>query len=150
MTGSDREARIARLAAAAAARRNAAESRARRALIKLENSSQPISFVTVARTAAVSTSFLYQHTELRRDIEKNRTSVASRGRPDREAASTASLRTKLQVALCRNRELVEEVVVLRAENEALRSRVLELHSGPTIRTTAEPIRAPSAPDPPHG
>lgn len=126
MTGSDREARIARLTAAAAARRNAAESRARRALIKLENSSQSITFVTVARTAAVSTSFLYQHTELRRSIEKHRTSVSTRRRPDREAASAASLRTKLQVALCRNRELMEEVTVLRAENAALRSRVLEL------------------------
>lgn len=80
MTASDRQARTARLVAAASARSNVAEFRARRALIKLENSSQPITFVTVARTAAVSTSFLYQHTELRRTIDRHRTSVSTRRR----------------------------------------------------------------------
>lgn len=126
MTTSDRAARIARLTAAAAARRSDAESRARRAIIKLENVNTPITFVAVARAASVSTSFLYQHPELRGTIEKHRTLLPTRRRPDREAASTASLRTKLEVALQRNRELTEEVAVLRAENQTLRSHVLEL------------------------
>lgn len=126
VTTSDRTARIARLTAAAAARRSDAESRARRALIKLGNANTPITFVAVARTASVSTSFLYQHRELRGTIEKHRTLVPARRRPDREAASAASLRTKLEVALARNRELAEELAVLRAENQTLRSRVLEL------------------------
>lgn len=126
MTATDRTERIARLTEAASARRTAAESRTRRALIKLENAGEPITFASVARAAAVSTSFLYQHTELRGVIEKHRTSVVSRRRPDAEAASAASLRTKLQMALQRNRELAEEIVVLRAENTALLGRVLEL------------------------
>lgn len=126
MTTSDRAARIARLTAAAATRRSDAESRARRAIIKLENANTPITFVAVARAASVSTSFLYQHPELRGTIEKHRTLVPSRRRPDKETASAASLRTKLEVALHRNRDLAEEVAVLRAENQTLRSRVLEL------------------------
>ncbi|MBN7535248.1 hypothetical protein I3U85_13710 [Mycobacteroides abscessus subsp. abscessus] len=126
MTASDRQARIARLATAASDRRAAAESRARRAIIKLENSREPITFVAVARAGRISTSFLYRHTELRRTIEEHRTRVATHRRSDVESASTASLRTKLEVALGRNRELAVEVAVLRTENQTLRSRILEL------------------------
>jgi hypothetical protein len=35
------------------------------------------------------------------------------------------------VALQRNRDLIEEISVLRTESEALRSRLLQQHSGPT-------------------
>ena len=126
MSDSDRDARIERLAAAAAARRTDAETRTRRALMKLDNSGQAVSFVAVARLAGVSTSFLYQHDQLRRDIETRRTTRRPSMRPDTETASAASLRIKLQVALQRNRDLTEQVVVLRTENEALRSRLLEL------------------------
>lgn len=128
MTTHDRDHRTARLAAAAATRTADATARARRAITRLNATKQPITFVSVARTAGVSTSFLYQHPELRREI------CESRGRPvDQSPAPSAgsatveSLRAKLQVALQRNRELVEEVAVLRAENEVLRSHVLELN-----------------------
>lgn len=135
MTAFDREVRLARLAAASATRRAETESRARRAIMRLENAGEPVTFVAVARTGAVSTSFLYQHRELRRIIEKHRSSIRSRHRPDVESASAASLRTKLKVALQRNRELVEEITALRTENEALRSRVLELgHSRGSAQT----------------
>ncbi|WP_078325633.1 DUF6262 family protein [Mycobacteroides salmoniphilum] len=135
MTASDRKARLARLSAASAARRAETESRARRAIMRLENAGEAVTFVAVARTGAVSTSFLYQHRELRSIIERDRSSIRSRHRPDVESASAASLRTKLQVALQRNRDLVEEIAVLRTENEALRSRVLELgHSRSSTRT----------------
>ncbi len=103
--------------------------------MRLENAGEAVTFVAVARTGAVSTSFLYQHRELRSIIERDRSSIRSRHRPDVESASAASLRTKLQVALQRNRDLVEEIAVLRTENEALRSRVLELgHSRSSTRT----------------
>jgi hypothetical protein len=64
MTADDRERRTARLAEAAAARTADAAARARRAITKLNATGQPITFVSVARTAGVSTSFLYQHPEL--------------------------------------------------------------------------------------
>lgn len=126
MTKSDRAARVERLAASAALRSADAESRARRAIMKLENADEPISFVAVARSGRVSTSFLYQHRDLRQQILDRRRSGASPRRPDAESASAASVRVKLQVVLQRNRELAEELALLRTENEVLRSRVLEL------------------------
>jgi hypothetical protein len=123
----DRESRTARLAEAAAGRTADATARARRAITKLRHTRQPVTFVSVARTANVSTSFLYQHPELRREVREHRspgTGVANK--PNANSATTESLRTKLQVALQRNSLLTEEVAVLRAENQVLRSRVLQL------------------------
>ena len=51
--------------------------------------------------------------------------------PTASSAAVDSLRTKLAVAVQRNRDLTEEIAVLRTENEALRSRLLEQRSGPT-------------------
>ncbi len=126
MTADDRQRRTARLAEAAAARTSDAAARARRAITKLHAAGQPVTFASVARTAGVSTSFLYQHPELRRDIGERRAPIASgTSRPTASSATVESLRTKLAVALRRNRDLTEEVAVLRTENEALRSRLLE-------------------------
>lgn len=128
MTTDDRDQRTARLAEAAAIRTANATARARRAITRLTAAKQPITFVSVARTAGVSTSFLYQHPRLRREICESRRRPADESHtPSAGSATVESLRTKLQVALQRNRELAEEVTVLRAENEVLRSRVLELN-----------------------
>lgn len=94
--------------------------------MKLVNSGEHVTFVAVARIGGVSTSFLYQHDQLRRDIEARRVSGRPARRPAAETASAASLQTKLHVALQRNRELTEEVAVLRTENEALRGRLIEV------------------------
>ena len=138
MTADDRERRTARLAEAAAARTADAAARARRAITKLHATGQPITFVSVARAAGVSTSFLYQHPELRCHIDEHRTrSAGHTSTPAANAATVESLHTKLAVAVQRNRDLTEEIAVLRTENEALRSRLLEQRSGPT-RSEAPP------------
>lgn len=132
MTTDDRERRTARLAQATAARTADAAARARRAITKLHNTGQPITFVSIARSAGVSTSFLYQHPELRREICERRTHRS--GHPSTPTASSAtveSLRTKLAAVMQRNRDLTEEIAVLRTENTALRSRLLEQRSGLT-------------------
>ena len=126
MSADDRERRTARLTAAAAARTTDATARARRAITRLRNTGQPVTFVDVARDAGVSTSFLYQHSQLRDDITNLRTTTtttatAATGR----AASLESLRTKLATAIARNRELTEQLAQLRTENDARRSRLLE-------------------------
>lgn len=132
MSADDRERRTARLAAAAAARTTEAAARARRAITKLRNSGQPVTFVAVARDAGVSTSFLYQHTQLRRDITTLRAAVTTATTTGaKPAASVESLRTKLATAIARNRELTEEIAQLRTENETLRSRLLEARA-PTV------------------
>lgn len=128
MTAEDRDRRIARLSEAAAARSADAAGRSRRAITKLQSTGQPVTFVSVARTAQVSTSFLYQHPELRREINERRSRSA--GKPSAPVVSSAtvdSLRTKIAVAVQRNRDLTEELAVLRTENTALRSRLLEQH-----------------------
>lgn len=127
MTAADRKLRTARLAEAAAARSADAAARARRAITKLHHTKQPITFVSVARTAEVSTSFLYQHRDLRREVCEHRSrGGANANTPNAGSATVESLRTKLKVALQRNRDLIEELTVLRAENEVLRNRVLGL------------------------
>jgi Family of unknown function (DUF6262) len=139
MTANDRERRTARLAQAAAARTADAAARARRAITKLHNAGQPITFVSVARAAGVSTSFLYQQTDLRREIGERRTRAAGHPcTPTAGSATVESLRTKLAVAVQRNRDLTEEIAVLRTDNAALRSRLLEQRCAPT------PAAAPSS------
>ena len=136
MTIDDRERRTARLAEAAAARTADAAARARRAITNLHNAGQPITFVSVARTAGVSTSFLYQRADLRREIGEHRASTGNHTQTSPATATVESLRTKLAVAVGRNRDLTEQIAVLRTENESLRSRLLDQRCAPT--RSAEP------------
>lgn len=128
----NRERRKARLAEAAAARTADSAGRARRAVTKLHTTGQPITFVSVARAAGVSTRFLHQHPELRRDIDERRTHTPGHpSTPTASSASVESLRTKLAAAVQHNRDLTEEIAALRTENAALRSRLLEQRCRPT-------------------
>lgn len=122
----DRDERTARLCAAATARTDESQARAQRAITKLHNTGQPITFVAVARTAGVSTSFLYQHTELRAEIVRRRTRSAPTAAPRPASPATLeSLRTKLAAAIARNHQLAEQLAQLTTENQTLRSRLLE-------------------------
>ncbi|KXP13953.1 DUF6262 family protein [Tsukamurella pseudospumae] len=136
MSGGDRDHRTARLTAAAAARTTSATARARRAITRLHNTGQPVTFVAVARAADVSTSFLYNHPRLRQEIDAKR-GTATAGSERSTAASVESLRTKLTTAIDRNRQLTEQLEQLRTENEALRSRLLEL--GTDHRLSKKPV-----------
>jgi hypothetical protein len=133
----ERAERIQRLKLAAAARSADAESRARRALVRLENTGRAVTFVEVARVSGVSTSFLYQHPGIRSDIIRRRSGPHKQTRSATEAASAASLRTKLRVTTARCSALAEEVTALRAENETLRSELVALRHG-----RAAPPRTP--------
>ncbi|GAA1013820.1 MULTISPECIES: DUF6262 family protein [Tsukamurella] len=135
MSNGDRDHRTARLTAAAAARTTSATARARRAITRLHNTGQPVTFVAVARAADVSTSFLYKQTQLRQDIDAKR-GTATAGIERSRAASAESLRTKLATAIDRNRELTEQLEQLHTENEALRSRLLELGTRPPAKQEA--------------
>ncbi|MGW0455820.1 DUF6262 family protein [Gordonia sputi] len=144
MSEGDRDHRTARLTAAAAGRTTSATARARRAITRLHNTGQPVTFVAVARAADVSTSFLYKQAELRAEIDARR-GTAPTGTGRDTAASAESLRTKLATAIDRNRELTEQLEQLRTENEALRSRLLELGTRPP--TTQETCRREHADKP---
>ncbi|MGB8503517.1 DUF6262 family protein [Mycobacterium sp.] len=103
----------------AAARRRATATRRRAAatLRRMDNAGQPISFDAVSREAKVSRSWLYNQPDLRTEIERLRDkrspSPAVRPVPDRQRASDASLRRRLEIATQRSREL-------EAENQQLR------------------------------
>ena len=69
---------------AAARRRLEAEARATRALAAMSRSGEAVSFVAVARKAAVSTDFLYRHPTLRAqvaDLRRATSGRASQGSP---------------------------------------------------------------------
>lgn len=138
MKPSDRAARTARLTAAAQMRTAEAEANARRAITRLHNTGQPITFTAVAQAAGVSTSFLYQHRQLRTEIRSRRgENTASRTQPRPASPATIeSLRVKLDSAITRNRHLMEQISQLTAENHTLRSRLLD--TSRTSRSTANP------------
>lgn len=142
MTAADRAARTARLTAAAQVRSADTEARARRAIARLHNNGQPITFTAIAQAAGVSTSFLYQHRELRAEIAGRRNSYAANTRVRAQSVAPAtidSLRAKLAAASARNRQLAEHVGQLTAENQALRSRLLQsATSRPQDQLPAEP------------
>ncbi|MEP9393197.1 DUF6262 family protein [Gordonia sp. VNK1] len=139
MSEGDRDHRTARLTAAAAARTTSATARARRAITRLHNTGQPVTFVAVARAADVSTSFLYKHHQLRQEIDAKR-GTAPAGTERSTAATAESLRTKLATAIDRNRELTEQLAQLRTENEALRSRLLDLGTRPRKKPVKENLQ----------
>jgi hypothetical protein len=97
-----------------AARRRASATRHRAiaAIRRMDNAGQPISFDAVAREGQVSRSWLYNQPDLRAEIERLRArrdpGPTEHRLPDRQRASDASQRRRLEVATERNRQLEAE------------------------------------------
>jgi hypothetical protein len=97
-----------------AARRRATATRRRAiaAIRRMDNAGQPISFDAVAREGQVSRSWLYNQPDLRAEIERLRArrdpGPTEHRLPDRQRASDASQRRRLEVATERNRQLEAE------------------------------------------
>ena len=91
------------LAEAADRRHERALERARKAVRRLDQAGEPVSFQAVARQARVSRQFLYSHDQLRGEIERLR------------IASDASLKARNQTLLDENRRLRDELAGLREE-----------------------------------
>jgi len=116
------------LAATAARRTLDAEQRVRSTLRALDADGASISFAAVAAHARVSRAFLYQHAELRTEIEALRSinSGAPARLPVRQRASYASVRARLRAALDENQRQRDEFAALRVELAHGRVRELEL------------------------
>ncbi|HEX7489087.1 MAG TPA: DUF6262 family protein [Anaeromyxobacteraceae bacterium] len=105
-----------------------AERRVRTALRELDSEGATITFAAVANRARVSRVFLYQHAELRTEIETLRAAQATAPArvPVRQRASDASLRTRLRAALDESQRQREENARLREELALAHGRVREL------------------------
>jgi hypothetical protein len=108
------------LAAAARRRSQAAQLRAVAALRRMDNAGTAVTFDSVARQADVSRAWLYTQPELRSEIERlrQRTNPTRGHVPDRQRASDASLRQRLETALARTRDL-------ETDNRRLRTALAE-------------------------
>ncbi|MGA2930200.1 MAG: DUF6262 family protein [Solirubrobacteraceae bacterium] len=127
------------LADAAAKRTLDAEQRVRAALRELDREGQAVTFAAVAARARVSRVFLYQHADVRSEIEALRaaqdaTAPAAR-LPVRGRASDASLRARLRAALDDSQRQREEIARLREELAIAHGRVRELELDRRARHT---------------
>ena len=105
-----------------AARQRADDTRHRavEALRRLDAGGEPVTFISVARTAGVSRSWLYRQPDLHAEIDRVRTSNPSTtvAVPSAQRASTESLRRRLETTLA-------EIARLKAENHHLRELVAQ-------------------------
>jgi hypothetical protein len=101
----------AQLIDAARHRHELTRAKAIRALRELDRAGTPVTFELVARTAAVSRSWLYSQPGIRDQIQQLR-DTARRAPPSRipasQRASDSSLRQRLQAACERNRQLADD------------------------------------------
>jgi Family of unknown function (DUF6262) len=123
------------LADAAAKRTLEAEQRVRGVLRELDRAGAAVTFAAVAKRAGVSRVFLYQHAELRAQVEALRAAHAAAPAPlpMRQRASDASLRVRLRAALDENQRQREEITALREELALAHGRVRELELDRRVR-----------------
>jgi hypothetical protein len=98
------------------------------ALRELDREGAAVTFAAVAKRARVSRVFLYEHPELRAQIEALRAAQAAAPArlPVRQRASDASLRSRLRAALDENQRQRDEIAALREELALAHGRVREL------------------------
>lgn len=123
------------LAEAAAKRTLEAQQRVRSALRDLDSHAAAVTFAAVAERARVSRAFLYQHAELRSQIEALRSAQADAPAqvPVRQRASDASLRARLRAALEEGQRQREEIARLREELALAHGRVREIELDRRLR-----------------
>jgi Family of unknown function (DUF6262) len=128
----------AALAAAARQRHELTRAKAIRAIQQAKHDGTPVTFESIARSAGISRSWLYEHPGIRREIEQLRDATRLRAPapplPANQRASDASLRTRLAAALQRNRQLAEENARLRRQL----ARALGDHRSAWPDTTRQP------------
>ncbi|BCO36233.1 DUF6262 family protein [Mycobacterium heckeshornense] len=123
------------LVTAARQRHELTRAKALATLHELDRTGTPITFSTVADAAGVSRSWLYAQNDVKDEIQRLRARNQPRPTPTipaRQQASDQSLRQRLDIALCRNRELTDE-------NQRLR-RQLAVVLGQNRETPPQPHR----------
>ena len=117
----------AQLIDSARRRHELTRARAIRALRELDRAGTPVTFEVVARTAAVSRSWLYSQPDIRAEITRLRDathrSAGPAPIPASQRASAASLLRRLEAANAERTRLLEERTRLREENTRLRRQL---------------------------
>jgi hypothetical protein len=106
------------LAEAAERRSERTRERVRKAIRRLDDAGESVSFQSVAREAGVSRQFLYTVDALRGEIERLHSAHLERGDgqlPAAQRSSEASLKARNQMLLDENRRLRDELTGLRDE-----------------------------------
>jgi hypothetical protein len=141
--------RIAMLRQAAAAKRDAAVTRAEAGIRTLTKNGQPITFRAVAAAGGVSVDFLYRHPELRARVEQLRghkpapTRHSPPGEPGNPAASSVAATLTARLT-----ELRRELAETRARLAAAHGELLTLRRHPgNALPGGESGRPPSATTP---
>ncbi len=107
------------LATAAQQRAHDTRHRAVDTLRRLDAAGETVTFISVARAARVSRSWLYRQADLRAEIDRLRTTAATTTNvPSAQRASTDSLRRRLEGTL-------DEIKRLKAENHQLRQQLAQ-------------------------
>lgn len=119
--------RVANLRRAAERKRADAEARAHKAIKTARKSQQPVTFRGIAQAAGVSTSYLYNHPELRAQINRLRGSAPQRRPSNDPTGQVATLKALLETAAREKTELVKR-------NEQLTSRLAAAHGEPGTST----------------
>lgn len=135
----------AALRRAAEQRHHDTVSRARAAIRRLAKTGEPVTFNTVAREAGVSRAWLYANPDIRATIHHLRHRTRATGNsvqvPAAQRATEAGLRSRLEVAHARNRELAAEVSSLRDQIAHLQGELRAARSRGYGRTA---ISSPAA------
>jgi hypothetical protein len=106
------------LITAAHQRHELTRAKAIQALRELDHAGTPVTFEAVARTAGVSRSWLYSHSDIRHEIERLRDTTRqapSPAIPTSQRTSDASLLRRLTQTTERNHQLSEENARLRRQ-----------------------------------
>ncbi len=122
--------RIATLRQAAAAKRDAAVTRAETGIRALTKAGQPITFRAVAAAGGVSVDFLYRHPELRARIERlrgHKPAPAGHAAPDRPGDRASSVVATLTARLT---ELRRELAETKAQLATAHGELLALRRHP--------------------
>lgn len=127
---------IHHLTEAARRRAQATRRRAIAALRRMDTRGLPVTIDALAREASVSRSWIYSQPDLRAEAERLRDRLrpaAGKAVPDRQRASDASLRRRVEVATQRIREL-------ETDNKRLRDALAEALGEQRNARTGQPQR----------
>ena len=127
------DAKIAALKTAASEKKQRAAENLEKAIRKLTQANQPITFADVARVAGLSVSYLYKYPEIKERIETLRKQQLRAGKPtEPQKASDNSKAAIIYQLRERIKQLEAEITGLRKVNEGIAGRLYHLQDATEI------------------